>query len=87
MQLLSFNFFYFVSAVFFVYLIAPDKFRWVVLLGAGYYFYWTINPLFLLFLIVPTIIVYIAGVALKSGRNKLVVTARHIDPFWTPFHF
>lgn len=87
MQLLSFNFVYFVSAVFFVYLIAPDKIRWAVLLGAGYYFYWTINPLFLFFLIVPTIIVYFIGIALKSGKNKLIITAGILVPFGLLFTF
>lgn len=87
MQLLSFYFIYFVSAVFFIYLIAPDKFRWAVLLGAGYYFYWTIDPLFLLFLVVPTIIVYFIGVALKSGKNILIVTIGILVPFGLLFTF
>lgn len=87
MGLLTFNFLYFVVAVFVLYLITPDKLRWVVLLGAGYFFYWTFNPLFLLFLIVPTILVYFIALALKSKGRKYIITAGILVPFGLLFTF
>jgi len=87
MGLLSFNFLYFVSAVFLVYLLVPHRFRWAVLLASGYYFYWTIHPVFLIFLILPTLVVYVTGIFLKNRRNRLLVTLGILVPFGLLFTF
>ncbi|MCK5221205.1 MAG: MBOAT family protein [Candidatus Aminicenantes bacterium] len=98
MQFISFNFLYFVAAVFILYNITPDRLRWLVLLGAGYYFYGSINSQYLLFLIIPTIIVYVAGIGLEKKRKNglilfagilvplgLLFTFKYLDLFFTTF--
>lgn len=87
MQFISFNFLYFVAAVFGVYLITPDRFRWVVLLGAGYYFYGSINEEYLLFLIIPTILVYITAKGLNGKNRRLLLFAGIIVPLGALFTF
>ncbi len=88
MQFISFNFLYFVITVFAIYLITPDRFRWMVLLGAGYYFYGSIKPEYLLFLIFPTIVVYIAGLGInRSGKKGMVLFAGILVPLGLLFTF
>lgn len=87
MGLLTFNFLYFVAAVFLAYLLVPQRFRWAVLLAAGYYFYWTINPVFLSFLIVPTLVVHMTGISLKDRKSRLLVTLGILIPFGLLFTF
>jgi alginate O-acetyltransferase complex protein AlgI len=69
----SFNFVYFFGVVFVLYYLTPHRFRWIVLLTGSYYFYATWKLEYLIYLIVPTIVVY--GLALKiegtsSGRAR-----------------
>ena len=73
MQLLSFNFVYFVAAVFLVFLFTPARFRWFTVLLAGYIFYGSVNPLYLLFLIIPTAVVYLAGRGLSGPKKRIVL--------------
>ncbi len=55
--------------------IFPAKYRWTVLLTAGYYFYYSWSPWFTLLLAVPTALVYLAGRAIGSGKRGIALFA------------
>ncbi len=55
----SFNFLVFFPAVLLVYFLLPQKFRWMFLLAASYYFYINIKPVYALLLVGVTLTTYI----------------------------
>lgn len=55
----SFNFLVFFPAVLLVYFLLPQKFRWMFLLAASYYFYINIKPVYALLLAGVTLTTYI----------------------------
>ncbi|MBK7558158.1 MAG: hypothetical protein IPI54_07645 [Chitinophagaceae bacterium] len=55
----SFNFLVFFPTVLVVYFLLPQKFRWVFLLAASYYFYINIKPVYALLLAGVTLTTYI----------------------------
>lgn len=66
----SLSFIYFWGVVFALYYISPQKFRWLVLLFASYYFYATWKVEYLVYLIVPTIAVYLLALKIERAPSR-----------------
>jgi len=64
----SFDFLIFLSLLFPVYFLFPQRFRWVLLLAASGYFYSYLRLSYLVYLIVPTLVIY--GIAVKLEAMK-----------------
>ncbi len=66
MSFISFEFILFFIAVFFTYFALPHRFRWMLLLGASYFFYayWNIN--YLILIIFSTLVDYFVALWLQS---------------------
>lgn len=62
----SIEFIVFIMAIFLIYYVMPKKFRWVVLLGASYIFYFASSTKWTIFLILTTLSIYFLG--LKLGK-------------------
>ena len=60
----------FFSILFFIHLFLPHKFRWIVLLPASYLFYGMIEITFPLWLLIITVMVYLAGRWIGNGKRK-----------------
>lgn len=67
MQFNSFMFLYFFLAVLILHFTVPSRFRWLVLLAASYYFYAAWKVEYLIYLVIPTAVVY--GLALAVGKS------------------
>ena len=63
-------FFAFVVIVYAVYLMVPLKYRWLVLLAAGYTFYAALNGILTAFLLVTTVSTYLCGKKIGSLQRK-----------------
>lgn len=59
----------FLPIVFIVYWFLPDKYRWIVLLVASYYFYMSWNPKYIILIMAVTFISYIASLLLEKERQ------------------
>jgi len=71
MSFVSLQFFVFLALVMFCYFIAPQRFRWCVLLVSGYAFYWFLGGFFALSIISFTIAtVYASGRWASALRTK-----------------
>jgi D-alanyl-lipoteichoic acid acyltransferase DltB (MBOAT superfamily) len=78
MELYSLSFFVFLFIVMAVYYIAPQRFRWVVLLVASYYFYGTFKVHYLFLLAFSTLVAYFTARLMekqseRSGRVKYLL--------------
>ncbi|HKM02181.1 MAG TPA: MBOAT family O-acyltransferase [Sedimentibacter sp.] len=58
--------------VFILYWVMPGKYRWFILLGASYYYYFSWNPRYLLTLIIITISAYLFALLIEKRDNKKV---------------
>ena len=67
MQFTTPVFFAFLPILFLLYLILKDKYRWILLLLASFYFYICIKPVFGLFLLYSIIITYFCGIAIEKA--------------------
>lgn len=69
----------FLSAVICCNYIIPARFRWILLLGASYYFYASFDPRYILLLLIPTAVTYLAAMRLaateRSGLRKTYLFA------------
>ena len=63
-------FFAFVVIVYAVYLMVPLKYRWLVLLAAGYTFYAALNGILTAFLLVTTVSTYLCGKKIGSLQDS-----------------
>ena len=70
MQFTSIPFFIFLIIVVTIYYLLPHKYRNYLLLLASYYFYFSVQPEYLVLLIVSTLVNYGLGLALEKYRNK-----------------
>ena len=70
MQFTSIPFFIFLIIVVTIYYLLPHKYRNYLLLLASYYFYFSVQPEYLVLLIVSTLVNYGLGIALEKYRNK-----------------
>ena len=59
----------FLPAVIVAYALAPARLRWLVLLGASYAFFWELSGKLLLFLLLSTGAVWLAGLCSKKGSG------------------
>ncbi len=66
----SWQFGIFFPAVFIIYWLIPDKFRWVLLLISSLYFYMSWNAKYIILILFTTFISYIAGILLNKIENK-----------------
>jgi alginate O-acetyltransferase complex protein AlgI len=73
MSLSSTLYLFFLLLVFLVYYTLPHRFRWVLLLVAGYFFYFTFQPLFLILLALSTSVAYVFGRLVKQSKSPLVL--------------
>ncbi|MBC7864414.1 MAG: MBOAT family protein [Bacteroidia bacterium] len=71
----SFNFLIFLSSVIIVFYLLPPKFRWVLLLGASFYFYMYFIPVYILILVFLILLDYFCGLWIeKVKRPKLLLS-------------
>ncbi|GAB3909463.1 MBOAT family protein [Larkinella knui] len=73
MSLSSILYLFFLLLVFAVYYALPHRFRWSWLLLAGYFFYFTFHPLFLILLVVSTSVAYGFGRLVKPSQSRLLL--------------
>ena len=72
----SFEFLLFLPSVVILYFLLPFRFRWVLLLGASYFFYMCWKPGYALLLFASTAVNYLAGYKIHSaptGASKKVI--------------
>lgn len=67
----SVEFLLFFTAVFIVYFSVSNKYRWVVLLVASYYFYMSWNPYYAGLIILSTLVDYYAGLRIGDSSHKI----------------
>lgn len=67
----------FLPIVFILYWALPNKYRWILVLGASYFFYMNWNPKYVVLILFTTIVSYTCGLLLEKtnnkGRKKLIV--------------
>lgn len=74
----SFQFPIFFLTVVTLYFTIPYRYRWILLLGASYYFYMCWNPKYIILIIASTLIDYYAGIQMgktevKAERKKFLI--------------
>ncbi|MCR5421297.1 MAG: MBOAT family protein [Lachnospiraceae bacterium] len=60
----------FLPIVFGVYWVLPNKFRWILLLAASYYFYMSWNPKYVVLIFLTTIVSYLAALLVEKYEDK-----------------
>ncbi|MBA4369086.1 MAG: membrane-bound O-acyltransferase family protein [Desulfobacterium sp.] len=70
MQFISLHYFVFFSIVAIGYFYIPQRFRWMLLLSANYYFYMCWKPEYALLIIASTLVAYITGKKMGSASGK-----------------
>lgn len=70
MTLVSLPFFLFVAALICIYYIAPEKYRWIVLLVGSYFFYWTNSKWLLFILLATTLVTYAIGLWTQKVSDR-----------------
>lgn len=78
MDLYSLQFFVFLFIVLAIYCLGHQRFRWIILLGASYYFYGTFKFQYLFLLAFSTIVAYFAALLMEkqmspSGKKMLLL--------------
>ncbi len=66
----SFHFLIFFPLVFFLYIVTPQRFKWVLLLISSYYFYMSWNANYILLILFSTLIDYFAALKMESTPLK-----------------
>ena len=69
MQFQSISFLLFLVIVFLIYWRLPDKHRWKLLLVAGYFFYASYNPLYVLLLFGVTVLTYLTTLQMERVKT------------------
>ena len=72
MDIYSLSFFVFLFIVIGIYYFVLQRFRWVVLLGASYYFYGTFKMQYVLLIAASTIIAYCTALLIQKNQEKSV---------------
>jgi alginate O-acetyltransferase complex protein AlgI len=70
MDFYSLEFFIFFLIVATFYFLSPGRFRWVILLGASYYFYGAFKKEYLVFIIASTLVAYITAILMGRMEEK-----------------
>lgn len=66
----SFHFIYFIVLLFPLYWIMPQRFRWMVMLVASYYFYMCWNYNYMVLILFTTLVSYLAAIKIENTSNK-----------------
>ena len=66
----SLEFLVFLPAILMVFWIVPDRFRWIPLLIASYYFYMYWNPQLIFLILFTTVISYLCGILLSKAGDR-----------------
>ena len=66
----SLEFLIFFPVVTVLYFLLPNRFRWILLLGASYYFYMSWNPRLVFLILFTTLVSYGAALLLERTENK-----------------
>lgn len=67
----SISFLIFFPTVVVLYFLMPQKYRWVFLLAASYYFYMCWKAEYIVLIIVSTVIDYYAGIKMEQAKEKI----------------
>lgn len=70
MSFISIKYVVFLLVAVFLYYIFPKKYRWIVLLGSSYVFYYLSSSVLLTFLLISTLSIYIAGLLINRENVK-----------------
>ncbi|GAB3915787.1 MBOAT family O-acyltransferase [Larkinella terrae] len=73
MSLSSTLYLFFLLLIFFVYYLLPHRFRWMWLLLAGYFFYFTWQPFYLILLASSTTVAYVFGRLIKPSGSRFTL--------------
>lgn len=71
----SLSYGFFLPVVFVLYWLLPQKYRWILLLGASYYFYMSWNPNHIVLILFTTLTSYLAGLGIAASRSRRVQKA------------
>ncbi|MAT40091.1 MAG: membrane-bound O-acyltransferase family protein [Ectothiorhodospiraceae bacterium] len=66
----SFSYLWFLPLTVLLYYVLPAKRRWILLLGASYYFYMCWKPEYVILIVASTVIDYIAGIGIERSETK-----------------
>lgn len=66
----SLNFLLFFPVVLLLYCLLPRKARWILLLGASYYFYMSWNPWLVFLILGTTLVSFLAGLGMEKARSE-----------------
>ncbi|MEE3461707.1 MAG: MBOAT family O-acyltransferase [Lachnospiraceae bacterium] len=87
----SYQYFVFFPIVVTIYFLIPQKYRWIWLLAASYYFYMSWNPVYALLIAGSTVITWRAGILINHeetiGRKKVVLAISCILNLGILFYF
>lgn len=87
----SLHFLIFLPVVLIGYWLLPQRFRWILLLAASYYFYMSWNPWLVFLILGTTVVSYGAGIAIekssKPGMRKFLLAATLVVCFGILFFF
>lgn len=72
MDIYSLSFFIFLFIVIGLYCLVPQRFRWVVLLGASYYFYGTFKLQYVVLIAASTITTYFTALLIQKNQKKSI---------------
>ena len=70
MSFVSLNFCLFVAGLLIIFWASPQRFRWVILLAASLFFYWTMGKLTILHSIVISLVAWFSAKILGSNNGK-----------------
>ncbi|WP_345094240.1 MBOAT family O-acyltransferase [Flavobacterium chungnamense] len=68
----SFHFIYFILFLFPLYWIIPQRFRWILMLVASYYFYMSWNYNYLVLILFTTLISFFAAIQIENTSEKYI---------------
>ncbi len=87
----SYEFLVFFPIVVAAYFAIPNRFRWILLLIASYYFYMCWNYKYIVLIMISTVVDYISGILLyrsqRKGRRKLLLVASLLTNLGLLFFF
>ena len=66
----SYEFIGFLIVLFLLYYTVCRKVQWGLLLIAGYVFYYLANPMYLIYILITTFVIFLTGVAIQNISDK-----------------
>ncbi|MDD3336528.1 MAG: MBOAT family protein [Eubacteriales bacterium] len=84
----TFSYFLFLTLVFVVYYLLPDRFRWAFLLAASYFFYSCWNTAYALLMLLSTAITYLSGLRIgKADSLEDAARRKKVKKGWVALSF